>query len=397
MTAKRQLTIGLALDRFPVLRETMDVVIGAEDTERHKPDPDPLLEALRRLEADPGEAVYVGDSPFDVRAAKAAGHRGDRRRLGRHPSRRRVCSPRSRTRSCTPPRGCMPSSDASTRIEELRRLVEHHNYRYHVLDDPELPDSAFDVLFDELKALEEAHPELVVPESPTQRVGGAPAAGFTKVSHLLPMGSLEKVTTGEALEKWASDVRKRLGTDEPVAYVVEPKIDGSAISLLYEQGVFVRGATRGDGQRGEDVTQNLRTVTAVPLRIRADDGDAPALLEVRGEIYFPLSGFARFNEAQVAAGKKPAPNPRNAAAGSLRQLNPGCHGGATALALRLRRRRARRRAAGNRRPACSTGCATTGSGRTRSPSASRRSRRSRRRAAPGRRAAPTWTTRSTAS
>ena len=178
----------------------------------------------------------------------------------------------------------MASSEAKARIEELRRLVEHHNYRYHVLDDPELPDSAFDVLFDELKALEEEHPELVVPESPTQRVGGAPAAGFTKVSHLLPMGSLEKVTTGEALEKWASDVRKRLGTDEPVAYVVEPKIDGSAISLLYEQGVFARGATRGDGQRGEDVTQNLRTVTAVPLRIRADEGDAPELLEVRGEI-----------------------------------------------------------------------------------------------------------------
>ena len=216
----------------------------------------------------------------------------------------------------------MPSSDAAARVQELRRLVEHHNYRYHVLDDPELPDSAFDVLFDELQALEEEHPELVVPESPTQRVGGAPAAGFTKVSHLLPMGSLEKVTTGEALEKWATDVRKRLGTDEAVAYVVEPKIDGSAVSLLYEQGVFVRGATRGDGQRGEDVTQNLRTVVALPLRIRADDGDAPALLEVRGEIYFPLSGFARFNETQVAAGKKPAPNPRNAAAGSLRQLNP---------------------------------------------------------------------------
>jgi len=216
----------------------------------------------------------------------------------------------------------MASSErVASRVEELRRLVEHHNYRYHVLDDPELPDSAFDALFDELKALEEKHPELVVPDSPTQRVGGAPAAGFTKVAHLVPMGSLEKVTTAEALEKWAGDVRKRLGTDEPVAYVVEPKIDGSAISLLYENGVFVRGATRGDGQRGEDVTQNLRTVSAVPLRIRAD-GEVPPLLEVRGEIYFPLSGFARFNDAQVAAGKKPAPNARNAAAGSLRQLNP---------------------------------------------------------------------------
>jgi DNA ligase (NAD+) len=217
----------------------------------------------------------------------------------------------------------MPRSkpDVSERIGELRRLVEHHTYRYHVLDDPEIPDSAFDTLFDELEELEEAHPELVTPDSPTQRVGGAPAAGFTKVEHLQPMGSLEKVTTGEALEKWAADVRKRLGTDEPVAYVVEPKIDGSAVSLLYENGRFVRGATRGDGTRGEDVTQNLRTVDAVPLRIRSDGAPPPPLLEVRGEIYFPLSGFARFNEAQVAAGKKPAPNPRNAAAGSLRQLD----------------------------------------------------------------------------
>jgi DNA ligase (NAD+) len=220
----------------------------------------------------------------------------------------------------------MPSSEqleVGARVEELRRLVAHHNYRYHVLDDPELPDSAFDALFDELKALEEAHPELVTAGSPTQRVGGEPSPGFTKVEHLLPMGSLEKVTTAEALQKWAEDVHKRLGTDEPVAYVIEPKIDGSAISLVYERGVFVRGATRGDGHRGEDVTRNLRTVDTVPLSVLVSGEEAPpALIEVRGEIYFPLSGFARFNEAQVAAGAKPAPNPRNAAAGSLRQLDP---------------------------------------------------------------------------
>ena len=213
-------------------------------------------------------------------------------------------------------------SSESKRVEELRRLIDHHNYRYYVLDDPEIPDSAWDALFDELKALEEAHTELVRPDSPTQRVGSPPAEGFTKVSHLLPMGSLEKVTTDDALAKWADDVRKRLGTDEPIRYVVEPKIDGSAISLVYENGVFVRGATRGDGVRGEDVTANLRTVSAVPLRMRTDDGETPELLEVRGEVYFPLSGFRRFNEAQAAAGKKEAPNPRNAAAGSLRQLNP---------------------------------------------------------------------------
>ena len=228
VTAKRQLTIGLALDRFPVLRETMDVVIGAEDTERHKPDPDP---AARGSPAARGRLRRRGvRRRLAVRRPCREGGRArrDRRGLGRNPSRR---APARRGAGRARPhrrRSCMPSSDPAARIEELRRLVEHHNYRYHVLDDPELPDSAFDVLFDELQALEEAHPELVVPESPTQRVGGAPAAGFTKVSHLLPMGSLEKVTTGEALEKWAADVRKRLGTDEPVAYVVEPKIDGSA-------------------------------------------------------------------------------------------------------------------------------------------------------------------------
>jgi DNA ligase (NAD+) len=206
------------------------------------------------------------------------------------------------------------------RAAELRRLIAHHNHRYHVLDDPEIDDAAYDVLFDELNALEAAHPELVTPDSPTQRVGAPPAAGFTKVAHLSPMGSLEKVTTREALQKWADDVRKRLGTDEPVAYVLEPKVDGSAVSLVYEEGVLVRGATRGDGERGEDVTANLRTIEAIPLRMLGDD--PPARAEVRGEIFFPLEGFARFNEAQLAAGKKPAPNARNAAAGSLRQLNP---------------------------------------------------------------------------
>ena len=217
----------------------------------------------------------------------------------------------------------MPSSSPAARVAELRRLVEHHAYRYHVLDDPELPDAAYDALYDELQALEASHPQLVTPDSPTQRVGAPPAEGFTKVPHLAPMGSLEKVTTTEALEKWADDVRKRLGTDEPVAWVLEPKIDGSAISLVYENGVFARGATRGDGLRGEDVTANLRTIEAVPLRMRIPDGEsAPAVLEVRGEVYFPLSGFARFTKAQIAAGKKAPPNPRNAAAGSLRQLNP---------------------------------------------------------------------------
>ena len=216
----------------------------------------------------------------------------------------------------------MPSrtSSPAARAADLRRLIDHHLYRYHVLDDPEIEDAAYDVLYDELQAIEAEHPELVTPDSPTQRVGAPPAAGFTKVAHLSPMGSLEKVTTREALEKWAGDLRKRLDSDEPVAYVLEPKIDGSAVSLVYEEGVLVRGATRGDGERGEDVTANLRTIEAIPLRMRAES--APDRVEVRGEIFFPLDGFDRFNEAQIAAGRKPAPNARNAAAGSLRQLNP---------------------------------------------------------------------------
>jgi DNA ligase (NAD+) len=217
----------------------------------------------------------------------------------------------------------MSSKAVQKRAAELREQVDHHMYRYHVLDDPEVSDAEFDKLFDELKGLEEENPDLVTPDSPTQRVGAAPSDKFSKVEHLTPMGSLEKVTTDEALAKWADDVRKRLDSDEPVAYVTEPKIDGSAISLVYENGELVRGATRGDGQRGEDVTVNLRTIKAIPLRMRAPDGGRPpGTIEVRGEVYFPLTAFNRLNERLVAEGKKTAPNPRNAAAGSLRQLNP---------------------------------------------------------------------------
>jgi DNA ligase (NAD+) len=215
------------------------------------------------------------------------------------------------------------SKTVDSRAAELRDLLDHHLYRYHVLDDPEISDAEYDRLYDELVALEDEHPKLRTPDSPTQRVGAPPSERFQKVEHLEPMGSLDKVTTDEALLKWADDVRKRLGTDEPVAFVTEPKIDGSAISLLYENGEFVRGATRGDGRRGEDVTANIRTIKAIPLRMRVPDGEAPTpVLEVRGEIYLSLSGFARLNERLAAEEKKTAPNPRNAAAGSLRQLNP---------------------------------------------------------------------------
>ena len=211
----------------------------------------------------------------------------------------------------------MPSSDPSKRAAELRELLNRALIAYHVEDAPIMEDAAYDVLYDELAAIEAAHPELVALDSPTQRVGAPASEKFQKVRHLSPMGSLEKVTTDEALQKWADDMRKRLGGDEPIAYVVEPKIDGSAINLLYEAGVFVRGATRGDGVQGEDVTPNLRTIGAIPLHMRAND--PPLRVEVRGEVYMPLSGFRAANEQLVSEGKATWPNPRNASAGSLRQ------------------------------------------------------------------------------
>ncbi len=207
--------------------------------------------------------------------------------------------------------------DAQQRLDELREQVDYHLHRYHVLDDPELSDAEYDRLFDELTALEEEHPDLITPDSPTQRVGAPPSERFQKVEHLTPMGSLEKVTADESLLKWAEDVRKRLDSDEPVAYVIEPKIDGLAINLTYEDGRLVRGATRGDGVQGEDVTVNLRTIPSVPLKMRGDG--LPPVAEVRGEVYMPLSGFRELNARIAELGQKLAPNPRNAAAGSLRQ------------------------------------------------------------------------------
>ncbi len=217
----------------------------------------------------------------------------------------------------------MASSSSKTvehRVEELRDLLTQWGHAYHVLDDPVVDDATYDRHYDELVELESAHPELVTAHSPTQRVGAQPSERFRKTDHPAPMGSLEKVTTEESLVKWAHDVCDRLDVPgDQVAWVIEPKIDGSAVSLVYEEGVLVRGATRGDGHQGEEVTPNLRTIPSIPLRIIGDD--APHVLEVRGEVYMPLSGFNAFNERLVAEGKKTAPNPRNAAAGSLRQKN----------------------------------------------------------------------------
>jgi len=213
----------------------------------------------------------------------------------------------------------LPRSDAA-RAAELRELLNRALIAYHVDDDPVMEDAAYDALYDELLALETEHPDLVAPDSPTQRVGAPLSDRFQKVRHRSPMGSLEKVTTDEAIEKWTEDVRKRLGTDDPVAFVLEPKIDGLAINLTYEDGLLTRGATRGDGIEGEDVTVNLKTIKTIPLRMIG--ADVPRAIEVRGEVYMPLSGFRALNERLVGEGKKATPNPRNAAAGSLRQKDP---------------------------------------------------------------------------
>jgi DNA ligase (NAD+) len=210
-------------------------------------------------------------------------------------------------------------TSAEKRAAELRELIAQWGHAYHVLDEPIVEDAAYDRAYDELVELEGEHPDLVTPDSPTQRVGAPPSEKFTKVQHLMPMGSLDKVTTDEALLKWAEDMRKRLDRDEPISYVIEPKIDGLAVNLTYEDGVLVRGATRGDGVQGEDVTVNLRTIPAIPLRMLGDE--PPPVLEVRGEVYLPLSGFRQLNEQLAGTNQKLAPNPRNAAAGSLRQKN----------------------------------------------------------------------------
>jgi DNA ligase (NAD+) len=214
---------------------------------------------------------------------------------------------------------------AAKRAGELREQLEHHNHRYYVLDDPEIADPEYDDLLRELMSLEEEHPQLRTPDSPTQRVGGRPSGGLREVRHPQPMLSLANARDEAELRAWEQRVRnlltKRGVAEREIEYVTEPKIDGLAISLVYENGVLARGATRGDGTVGEDVTPNLRTIGAIPLRI-GGKGTPPPLVEVRGEIYLPLRDFARLNEQQAAAGERTFANPRNSAAGSLRQLDP---------------------------------------------------------------------------
>ena len=280
------------------------------------------------------------------------------------------------------------AASPAKRVEELRRLVEHHLYRYHVLDDPELSDAAYDALYDELQALEDEHPELVTPDSPTQRVGAPPAEGFRKVEHLSPMGSLEKVTTAEALEKWADDVRKRLGTDEPVAYVLEPKIDGSAVSLVYENGVYVRGATRGDGLRGEDVTgEPAHARSRCRSACRSQDGEAARRARGARRDLLPARRLRPLQRGADRRGHEARAERAERRGGLAAPAQPRGHRRAAALDLRLRRRRPRRRRLPRRSGRRSPGCASAASGRTRTRSGWSRSRRSPRRARPGRRGA----------
>ena len=209
---------------------------------------------------------------------------------------------------------------ARKRAKALREEIREHDYRYYVLDEPDVPDAEYDRLFRELKELEEQHPDLVTEDSPTRRVGGQPLEGFDQVEHRVPMLSLDNAFSAEDVEAFDRRIRERLESDDDIVYAVEPKLDGVAISLRYEGGVFVQAATRGDGRTGEDVTHNVRTIRAVPAVLRGSG--YPDELEVRGEVYMPLAGFEALNDAARTAGEKTFANPRNAAAGSLRQLDP---------------------------------------------------------------------------
>jgi len=206
------------------------------------------------------------------------------------------------------------------RAAELREQLNLHNYRYYVLDDPQVPDSEYDRLMRELQSLEQQFPDLIVPDSPTQRVGAQPLDGFGEVLHRMPMLSLENAFSDTEMVDFDRRVRERLGEAGEIIYTAEPKLDGLAISLRYESGVLVQAATRGDGRRGENVTHNVRTIPSVPLRLLGEDW--PQVLEVRGEIYMPLAGFEQLNQRARVNGEKGFANPRNAAAGSLRQLDP---------------------------------------------------------------------------
>jgi DNA ligase (NAD+) len=216
------------------------------------------------------------------------------------------------------------ATSPAERAAELRKELDYHGYRYYVLDDPEVGDDVYDALIDELRGIEAEHPELITPDSPTQRVGGEPVSDLEKVRHPQRMLSLGNARSADELRAWIARMRNHLareGIEDPdFEYVAEPKIDGLAMSLIYRNGVFERGATRGNGEIGEDVTHNIRTIGSIPLRL--DDPAPPPFVEVRGEVYMSLSDFAKLNERRAEAGLSTFMNPRNSAAGTIRQLDP---------------------------------------------------------------------------
>ncbi|HLV78501.1 MAG TPA: NAD-dependent DNA ligase LigA [Marinobacter sp.] len=209
------------------------------------------------------------------------------------------------------------ASDLQQRVAELRAALDDHNYAYYVLDEPRVPDAEYDRLFRELQGLEQEHPELASEDSPTQRVGSPRDTSFAEVTHRIPMLSLDNAFSEDELREFDRRIRDRLKTGDEVQYVCEPKLDGLAVSLHYENGQLIRAATRGDGYTGEDITPNIRTIPSVPLKLRGKD--YPAVLEVRGEVYMPRAGFEQLNQRLAALDEKTFVNPRNAAAGSLRQ------------------------------------------------------------------------------
>ena len=213
----------------------------------------------------------------------------------------------------------MEKNKPQQRIDALRKEINTHNYSYYVLDNPEIPDSEYDRLLRELSEIENQYPELITPDSPTQRVGATPLDSFSEVQHEVPMLSLGNAFSDQDMSDFDKRIREAVDKDN-IEYAAEPKLDGLAISLLYKEGLLTRAATRGDGRTGEDVTLNIRTIDAIPLKLRGKD--YPKLLEVRGEVVMPKAGFEKLNQQQIEKGEKPFVNPRNAAAGSLRQLDP---------------------------------------------------------------------------
>ncbi|MFA7455685.1 MAG: NAD-dependent DNA ligase LigA, partial [Desulfobulbaceae bacterium] len=218
----------------------------------------------------------------------------------------------------------MPGDEqrAAERLAELRREISYHDHRYYVLDDPVISDAEYDLLFRELLELEQRYPHLVTPDSPSLRVGGEPLSAFAEVAHPFPMYGLDNVFDEEEFRAFDRKVKRYLQRNEEIAYFVEPKLDGLAVELIYERGLFTLGSTRGNGMVGEDITPQLRTVQAIPLRLRDVGRSLPEQLIVRGEVYLPRKGFAELNRQRLEEGEPLFANPRNAAAGSLRQLDP---------------------------------------------------------------------------